>query len=166
MSPRLFLVLLAAAVPFAAGACGSSSSSSSAAHSTTPSASSTSASAFIASADAVCKAGNAALAPIKTLSSSTTNTAAQQILQNASGAFTVAVDQLAALTPPLSLAGSWGTYVSDLKQEETDISGMADAIGAGDSASLTRDLNQAHQLTLQAKQALAGKGFSHCGTGT
>jgi hypothetical protein len=35
--------------------------------------------------------------------------------------------------------------------------GMADAIRAGDSASLTRDLSQAHQLSQQAKQALAGK---------
>lgn len=145
------------------GACGSSSSSS--ASSTTQSSSGTSVSAFIASADAICTAGNAALAPIKTISSSTTNAAAQQILQSAAGAFTVAVNQLAALTAPPSLAASWGTYVSNLKQEETDISGMADAIAAGDSASLNRDLNQAHQLTQQAKQALAGKGFSHCGQG-
>ena len=121
--------------------------------------------AFIASADLICKAANDAVAPIKTINSSTTTTAARQILQTASGAFAVAGKQLAALTPPPSLATAWAQYVSAVKQEKTDISGMADAIGAGDTATLTRDATQARQLTEQAKQALAGKGFSHCGRG-
>ena len=121
--------------------------------------------AFIASADLICKAANAAVAPIKTINSSTTTTAARQILQTASRAFAVAGKQLAALTPPPSLARAWAQYVSAVKQEKADISGMADAIGAGDTATLTRDATQARQLTEQAKQALAGKGFSHCGRG-
>jgi hypothetical protein len=122
-------------------------------------------SAFIASADATCKSANDALAPLKTVNSSTSDTAAQQILQNASGVFTVAANQLSALKAPPSLAQRWNTYVSDVKQEETDISGMADALGARDTATLTRDLNQARKLVSQGKAALAGKGFSHCGRG-
>jgi hypothetical protein len=120
-------------------------------------------SAFIATADAVCKSASDALAPLKTINSSTSDKAAQQILQNASGVFTVAVNQMSALTAPPSLAGPWRNFVSDVKQEETDISGMAGAIGAGDTATFTRDGNQAKQLVSQAKAALAGKGFSRCG---
>jgi hypothetical protein len=42
---------------------------------------------------------------------------------------------------------------------------MADAIGAGDTATLTKDSTQAQQLAKDARQALAGKGFAHCGQG-
>jgi hypothetical protein len=42
---------------------------------------------------------------------------------------------------------------------------MADAIGAGDTATLRKDANQAKQLTDDAKRALASKGFAHCGRG-
>lgn len=101
-------MLLAAVAPFAFGACGSSSSLPSR---TTSNSSGTSPSAFVASADAICKAGTAAIAPIKTITSSTWDTAAQQILENAGGAFTVVSNQLAALTVPPALAASWGTFV-------------------------------------------------------
>jgi len=121
--------------------------------------------AFIASADAICKAADAALAPLGTINDSSSDTAAQRALQGASGAFTVAVNQLATLTPPPELAANWNRYVSDAKQAGPLISGMADAIGAGDAATLAKDASQAKQLTTDARQALAGLGFAHCGAG-
>ena len=78
---------------------------------------------------------------------------------------TVVATQLAALRVPPSLSTSWGTFVSDLKQETTDVSAMADAIGAGDSASFTGYLDGVRQVDQQGNKALAGKGFSHCGQG-
>jgi hypothetical protein len=121
--------------------------------------------AFIAGADRICKAGEAALAPVNTITSRTSDTAAQQIRENAGGALTVVGDQLAALTVPPALAASWGRFVSDVKQETTDVSAMADALGAGDSASFTRYLDGVHQVDQQGNRALVGKGFSHCGRG-
>ena len=65
-----------------------------------------------------------------------------------SGAGTLAGvgNRLAALNPPSSLAASWRTYVGDIRQEVTKISGMANAIPVGDGKSFRRDLRQAHLL--------------------
>jgi hypothetical protein len=120
---------------------------------------------FIAKADAICKAGNEALAPVRTIKEGTSDVSAEQMLQTASGSVGVAVDELAALTPPRPLAEAWSAYMSAVKQEQTLVSGMADAISSEDTATLELDIKRSGEAGKESKQALAGKGFSHCGQG-
>lgn len=146
--PSLMLLVAAA---LACSACGSSGPPSKAS--------------FIASADSICKAGNHALQPLKQVTSTTSDAVAVRILRSASGTFSGAANRLGALTAPPSLAAPWHAYVSDIKQEVTDVSGLANAIGARNAVTFRRDLLQVGELAQQAKAAIAGKGFSHCGQG-
>jgi predicted small lipoprotein YifL len=145
---RLVLVLAAA---LACSACGSSGPLSKPA--------------FIASADSICQSSIHPLQPITQLTSSTSAAVAERILHNAAGTLAGVVNRLGALNAPSSFAAPWRTYVADIRQEVTKISGMANAIPAQDGVSFRRDLRQARRLTARAQAAIAGIGFSHCGQG-
>jgi hypothetical protein len=121
--------------------------------------------AFVADADAICKAGIQALGPLKTIGSATSAQQAEQILDGAANTFSVALGDLSALKPPHSLANAWARYLTAGGQEKTVIAAMASAIGAGNTGAFASDVKQAAVASGHGRRALAGKGFSHCGTG-
>jgi hypothetical protein len=155
-----------AAIALIAGGCGSSSK--------VPGSKggSVSKAAFVTSADAICHASEAALAPVLARETATLSAKPQKIaagaaaLEHASAIIHAGVAKLRALAEPSSDSKTLGQMLGALDGEASALSSYASALRKHDTAAKSTDASQiTADVTLYTGIAKA-YGFKHCGHGS
>jgi hypothetical protein len=120
---------------------------------------------FISTADAMCMAADRVFSNLKRLRRPTPYPVAQRIFETDSHAYAVAGRTFSKLTPPPSLKSAWDAYLRALKPGAPLFAHLAADARASNATAYARDARRSIVLEHVRAQALAGKGFQHCGTG-